>query len=158
MPTLYIYTKNPALRALYQERKNFQNDAGVDLYVPTTISISPFQTTLIDLEIKCKMVNEDQDGCGEETGYFLYPRSSIIKTPLLLANSVGVVDIGYRNTVKAAFRFIPFEAAFQDYTIEPFTRLVQIVSPDMKPIRVEIKEEDFEETERGTGGFGSTGK
>ena len=36
----------------------------------------------------------------------LYPRSSIIKTNLILANSVGVIDSGYRGSIKVCFRYI----------------------------------------------------
>jgi dUTP pyrophosphatase len=37
----------------------------------------------------------------------LYPRSSIIKTNLILANSVGVIDSGYRGNIKACFKYVP---------------------------------------------------
>jgi len=153
MYTLSIYTPNAELRALYQERKNFSTDAGVDLYIPHEVCIDGYQTALVDLEIKCKL----EDAAGVEHGYLLYSRSSIVKTPLLLANGVGVVDIGYRNTVKAALRNVAFDGSNASYTIAKHSRLVQIVAADMKPITVKIVEEDFETTSRGLGGFGSTG-
>ena len=157
MLTLKLYTNNKTLRSLYEQRCNYENDAGVDLYIPETVTIDAFQTKCIDLEIKCKLEDEN----GTELGYFLYPRSSIIKTPLLLANSVGVVDIGYRNTVKAALRHIPYDVnnkSSNEYIIEQHTRLVQIVAPSMKPIKVQLVDEEFETSSRGLGGFGSTGK
>ena len=43
------------------------------------------------------MLNNDKN-----IGYYLYPRSSISKTPLILANSVGIIDSGYRGNIKAA--------------------------------------------------------
>ena len=87
-------------------------------------------------------------------GYFLYPRSSTgTKTPLRLANSVGVIDAGYRGNYIAAFDNIrPL-----DFKVEKEQRLVQICPPNLTyPLRVELVEE-LDETERGGGGFGSTG-
>ena len=88
-------------------------------------------------------------------GYFLYPRSSTgTKTPLRLANSIGIIDAGYRGNYIAAFDNIR-EPVF---TVERLQRLVQICPPNLTyPMRVELVEE-LEETERGAGGFGSTGK
>ena len=88
-------------------------------------------------------------------GYFLYPRSSTgTKTPLRLANSLGIIDAGYRGNYIAAFDNIR-EAVF---TVDRLQRLVQICPPNLTyPLRVELVEE-LEQTERGAGGFGSTGK
>ena len=89
------------------------------------------------------------------SGYYSYPRSSISKTPLMLANHVGIIDSGYRGPLIGAFRNI---ASQVPYVVEEYTRLLQICAPDLRPIIVELVEESFfEETERGSGGFGSTG-
>ena len=95
------------------------------------------------------------------TGYYMYPRSSISKTPLRLANSVGIIDSGYRGHLMGMFDCLPLAQAGESYTIQPFDRLLQICSPDLGPIYVLLV--DFENelggnTERGIGGFGSTGR
>ena len=89
-------------------------------------------------------------------GYFLYPRSSTgTKTPLRLANSVGVIDAGYRGNYIAAFDNI--RAAW--FKVEKGQKLVQICAPNITyPLRVEIVKELDLITVRGAGGFGSTGK
>ena len=88
-------------------------------------------------------------------GYYSYPRSSISKTPLLLANSVGIIDSGYRGQIIGAFRNLSIEP----YKVEQYTRLLQICAPDLRPFTVELVDNTFfEETLRGEGGFGSTGK
>jgi dUTPase len=71
----------------------------------------------------------------------------------MLANQVGIIDSGYRGSLIAAFR------SFQEgYTIEKHTRLVQVCHPTLKPFIVKIiNENEFSETQRGSGGFGSTG-
>ena len=88
-------------------------------------------------------------------GYYSYPRSSISKTPLMLANSVGIIDSGYRGEIIGAFRNL----SSSNYTIEKHSRLLQICAPDLRPIHVELVDEPFfNTTERGSGGFGSTGR
>ena len=87
--------------------------------------------------------------------YYLYPRSSISKTPLIMANSVGIIDKDYRGDIMAKVRHIPFEGV-EDYKVEMGTRLFQICSPDLSPLKLVIVEE-LTETSRGEGGFGSTG-
>ena len=68
-------------------------------------------------------------------------------------NSVGLIDAGYRGEIMAAvdnIKEIPF-------TVEPGQRLFQLVSMDGGPISFEIVS-DLSKTDRGQGGFGSTGK
>ena len=99
------------------------------------------------------------------TGYFLYPRSSISKTPLRLANSLGIIDSGYRGNLIGMFDVVNIdkdekrEYNDSDYYIKKYDKLVQICAPNLCPIFVEIVdtlEQLGEETERGEGGFGST--
>ena len=92
---------------------------------------------------------------GIAVGYFLYPRSSTgTKTPLRLSNSIGIIDAGYRGNYIAAFDNIRTES----FKVERLQRLVQICPPNLTyPLRLELVE-DLEQTIRGTGGFGSTGK
>ena len=91
-------------------------------------------------------------------GYYLYPRSSTgTKTPLRLANSVGIIDSGYRGHIIAAFDNWKEE----NYCIEPYHRMAQLCPPNLTyPVWVQIvdSEEDLGLTKRGEGGFGSTGK
>ena len=85
--------------------------------------------------------------------YYLYPRSSISKTPLMLANHVGVIDSGYRGNIIGSFRNL-----VEKYTVQKYTRLLQICAPDLRPLYVEIVSiEDLDITSRNEGGFGSTG-
>ena len=101
------------------------------------------------------------------TGFYMYPRSSLSKTQLRLANSVGIIDSGYRGHIMGMFDVVNVceneenEDRDADYFVEKFDRLVQICAPSLVPIFVEIVEtleELGEKTERGEGGFGSTGK
>ena len=92
----------------------------------------------------------------EPLPYYIYPRSSISKTPLMLANHAGIIDTGYRGNLMTAVRNLSNE---NNYTIEKHSRLFQICSGDLKPFFVIIVDkEDLSVTERNEGGFGSTGK
>ena len=86
-------------------------------------------------------------------GYYLYPRSSLSKTPLRLANSVGIIDSSYRGEIMAAVDNI----SEKDFEIKQGQRLFQLCSPTLEPINYIITD-NLSETKRGEGGFGSTGK
>jgi len=125
----------------------------------------------IDFKIQCsaKMYNTNNSNkLVYNTGFYLYPRSSLSKTQLRLANSVGIIDSGYRGNIIGMFDVTNIrnyeeeeEYPDADYYVEKYDRLLQICAPGLLPIFVEIvdKLEDLgEKTERGAGGFGSTGK
>ena len=81
----------------------------------------------------------------------LFPRSSISKTVLSLANSVGVIDSGYRGPIMFKFRY-PEEGMVYDVG----DRVGQIIIMPYPSVEFEEVEE-LSSTERGEGGFGSTG-
>ena len=143
---LKIKTLNDLSHEMYVKHGHFHaGDAGLDLYILEEISIAPGETKAIKLGIAC----EPADG----RAYFLLPRSSISKTPLRLANSIGLIDGGYRGEIMAMCDNIKSEI----YTVEKGQRLFQIISCDCSPITYELSE-NLSETTRGSGGFGSTGK
>jgi dUTPase len=72
----------------------------------------------------------------------------------MLSYQVGNIDSGYRGFLIGAFRNLSPET----HVVEKYQRLVQICSPDLKPFLVTLVDEAFlSSTERGAGGFGSTG-
>lgn len=82
----------------------------------------------------------------------LFPRSSVHKKDLRLANSVGVIDSDYRGPVKAIFKLT--DNGVDQY--KPGDRVCQMII--VKTPQVLIQEvEKLDDTERGDGGFGSTG-
>ena len=139
-------------------------DAGFNLICPADVKVAGLSTVKVDLGVRgamsyiCEPVpktNSTTTTTSTPVGYFLYPRSSTgTKTPLRLANSVGVIDSGYRGNYIAAFDNVRIES----FQIEQAQRLVQICSPNLTyPLRVELVEELDMDTVRGEGGFGSTG-
>ena len=81
----------------------------------------------------------------------VFPRSSIRKTDLILSNSVGVIDSGYRGEIQATFK----RSGVYAYAVGD--RGAQIMIIPHPPIEFEEVDE-LSDTERGDGGFGSTGK
>ena len=135
-------------------------DSGFDLLCPENIN-QDFLRTLnritIDYKINCCMKVSNIDRSWGYSGYYLYSRSSTpIKTPLRLANSVGIIDSGYRGNIKAAFD-IKSNISFE---VERSNRYVQICPPNLEyPMKVFIVDnyDQLGSTKRGSGGFGSTG-
>lgn len=84
----------------------------------------------------------------------VYPRSSLSKYDLILANHVGIIDSGYRGEVTAKFRQTN---GVKSKVYSVGDRIAQMI---IKPYpRVEFVEVDeLSATERGEGGYGSTGK
>lgn len=86
----------------------------------------------------------------------IFPRSSIAKTELSLTNCVGVIDSGYRGEVKFKFAIDGGSRATQSSTYKVGDRIGQIIIMPFPAVEFEEAEE-LSSTERGTGGFGSSG-
>lgn len=133
-------------------------NAGFDLFCPEDTESIGAQKVVLDHKIKCcmRVVGENE----QFVSYYLYSRSSLpLKTPLRLANNVGIIDSGYRGNIKGVFDNIA-GYDFMDFTIEFGTRLLQICPPNLEyPMKIIIVDNvsNLGETERGEGGFGSTG-
>lgn len=84
----------------------------------------------------------------------VFPRSSIVKKDMSLSNAVGVIDSHYRGEVTGKFRLAGM-LEFPKYDVgERFAQLIIMPYPE-----IEFEESDeLSETDRGSGGYGSTGK
>ena len=148
-------------------------DSGFDLLIPfdysehdlgyTSNRISSI-TFRAPLGVKCSMTHFNPVyNKSMPSGYYLYPRSSIVKTPFRLSNSVGIIDSGYRGEIMAVVDNINSESndikTYLSQYMQPMSRMFQICSPTLQPFMVHIvdSEEKLGVTERGSGGFGSTG-
>jgi len=125
-------------------------NSGFDLFLSDTVAtFNSSDSTFMNMHVKAEMVEPNGNTCA----YYIFPRSSISKTPLILANHTGIIDSGYRGFLIGAFR------SFSVFSTQPFDRLLQICHPSLCPILVELVHESaLSSTERGEGGFGSTGR
>jgi len=123
-------------------------DAGLDLVATTIIGETLGSITYglgIALEIPEGFVG------------LVFPRSSIRKTNLQLSNSVGVIDSGYRGELQATFNKIQGIDNVERENYKVGDRVCQIIIIP-HPL-IEFNEvNELSNTERGIGGFGSTGK
>ena len=143
---LKIKPFNKDIHKMYENHNHFHpGDSGLDIYIIENQIINPGETIRLKLGISCENL--------DAKSYFLMPRSSLSKTPLRLANSVGLIDAGYRGEIMAAVDNIKDFA----YEVEIGQRLFQIVAMDGSAIHFELGDH-LSETTRGTDGFGSTGK
>ena len=87
----------------------------------------------------------------------IYPRSSISKTKQMLRNHVGVIDSGYRGEVILKFGWFSQAATPDSSVYDAGDRIAQLmIVPHPKVEFVEVDE--LSDTDRGDGGFGSTGQ
>jgi len=122
--------------------------AGMDLCaaISEPIELKPLERTLIPTGLKIEL----------EHGYEaqIRPRSGMsIKHGITLINCVGTIDEDYRGEVCVAVVNISNEP----YTIQPDERIAQMVITNYVQAKLEVVEE-LSDTDRGEGGFGSTGK
>lgn len=122
--------------------------AGMDLSaaIDSPIVLKPLERTLVPTGIKIEL----------EHGYEaqVRPRSGLsIKHGITLINCVGTVDEDYRGELCVPVVNLSNET----YSIQPGERIAQMVIARVEQAKIEVVTE-LSDTERGTGGFGSTGK
>lgn len=119
--------------------------AGLDLYCPFHIKVPADSQKKIPLGIAVEIPNGHMG--------LLVPRSSMSKTPLRCANSVGIIDADYRGEISIAYENI----SCSDYMIFRGDRIAQLIIVPIAVVDVE-EAQTLSETERGADGYGSTGK
>ena len=169
------YLKQKYLDAVEKHNNNDKYcDSGFDLYTPVLNDSNSEgirqlfrdeQKIKINFKVKCAMF---ENYSNIPMGYYLYSRSSITKTPLRLANKVGIIDSGYRGNIIGVFDNLYYNLNDEKYDIfeprnfiiNPYDRFLQICAGDLRPFSVELVDtpEELGITERMDGGFGSTGK
>lgn len=166
---LYLYVEHPELKTAYESRVEKHNinakkeffDSGFDILNPDDIVFNNHTYgNKVNLGIVAAAylypynINESSNQ-SSPCGFYIYPRSSISKTPIRLSNSTGIIDSGYRGNLMGVFDNI----SSTDFFFEKHNRLLQICGPGLCPIHVELVNsvEELGTTERGSGGFGSTG-
>jgi len=169
-------------------RMNFPDrvgDAGYDIFATSQPSVvgsiyqGLYYSAISHIEYNTKLVIEPELIDGNFEFYMLlYPRSSIIKTNLVLANSVGVIDSGYRGDIKVCFKYITQpedmkivegksirgkKASGVVSSINPQRiyqegdKIAQLIPCKHLPLSIDYVNE-INKSERGSGGFGSTGQ
>lgn len=128
--------------------KAHATDAGFDLYCTST------EVNWGTRKLTCHtgLAFEIPDGYVG----LIFPRSSVSNKPLMMANSVGVIDSGYRGEVTAKFNITGMNEIYaNNYQVgDKIAQMIIIPYPE-----IEFEETDsLSESDRGTGGYGTTGR
>jgi len=150
-----------------------QTDSGYDVIAASdpfiqgvAIDNTENYLTIDYIEYETNLIIEPE--CGYHT--YLFPRSSISKYNLLLANSIGLIDNEYRGTIKLRFKYIPQPLDLKMYENNQLCininknkiykkgdKIGQLVFSQTISPMIEVVD-SFELTNRNSGGFGSTGQ
>lgn len=128
--------------------KAHATDAGYDLYADTCAICVPDSLAEYGTGIAVEIPQ----------GYvgLVFPRSSICHKHLMLSNSVGVIDSGYRGEIKAKFNL--FNDGSDTYsTYEVGDRIAQLIIMPYPEVTFEEVDE-LSDSDRGEGGYGSSGR
>lgn len=123
--------------------------AGMDLTacIDEPVTLKPLERSLIPTGIAVKLPSADY-------GAFIFARSGLaVKKGITLSNCVGVVDSDYTGEIKVGL----INLSGEEYTIENGERIAQMVIMPVNQANLCVTDE-LDETERGSGGFGSTGE
>jgi dUTP pyrophosphatase len=151
-------------------KPSHEGDAGFDITATSDPRIvgkeelPDFYSSIDYIEYDTGLIISPDDGYHT----YLMPRSSISKTNLILANSVGLIDNGYRGTIKLRFKYIfqPKDMKFYNSSViaeidrsmiyNKGDKIGQLVFSKTLIPNLELVF-DFEDSTRNDGGFGSTG-
>jgi dUTP pyrophosphatase len=125
-------------------------DAGLDLRSKNEVFLEMGKRTLVGTGVQVKI----------PTGYvgFLIPRSSLSKCGIAMTNSIGVIDSDYRGEIMASLMYTGHEGS---QVLTKGERIVQLVIVPIALPEVLVRYQDdydWNDTSRGAGGFGSTGR
>ncbi len=126
-----------------------QGSAGLDLRaaIDEPLTLEPGQTKLVSSGLSIFVKNPNYAA-------FIMPRSSMgHKHGIILGNTIGVIDSDYQGPLMMSL----FNRSKEAFTIQPLDRVAQLVIMPVMQVQFKVVDE-FVQTERGTGGFGSTGK
>ena len=158
--TLKVFTSNADLNNYFYRLHGaaYEGDAGIDIPFVQKIAIPSRRQTqgvgsLVDLGFHTEMV----DSLNQPVSYTLEPRSSIYKTKIRMSNSRGIIDSGYRGSIKVPIDNVAFDPE-EVVLIEKGKKYFQILSPTLEPIRVELVNsiDALSSSERNVRGFGSS--
>lgn len=143
------YRNNPKIQCQVQPgallpQRAHRTDAGADLFawLENFIEIYPGEQKLVDTGIAVKI--------PENFVGLIYNRSSQGKKGITIPHSVGVIDSDYRGNLKVLLKNISDDP----YVIKTGDRIAQLV---IQPVQIVDFVDSWNDTQRGTGGFGSTG-
>ena len=147
-PNTMVRRSNPKILCQVQPgaklpERAHPTDAGADLFALESYTITPGEQKLVDTGIAVKIPDNFVG--------LIYNRSSQGKKGITIPHSVGVIDSDYRGNLKVLLKNISEDP----YAIEAGDRIAQLV---VQRVELPTFRDAWNDTQRGTGGFGSTGQ
>jgi dUTP pyrophosphatase len=136
--------------------------AGIDLRLCTTKDVYLYKNQVLTVPLGISLdLSQFQHTFGQLAG-FLYVRSSVGKKGVTLANGTGIIDADYQGEIKAMLTYTPLnkdtDNSIYDFVVlKAGMRICQLVLMHVPHVKLTQVQEFQSETERGAGGFGSTG-
>ena len=125
----------------------YADDAGLDL---TAMAVEPLRPRVFSFDTGVSVQISPGFYCE------VAPRSGIVKTDFIVANSVGIIDPGYRGRIRVVLRFLGEGGGLEQARALIGTRIAQLLVRRRQEVSIE-QVEALEATPRGAGGFGSSG-
>ena len=130
-------------------------DAGFDIFVPDDNLTIPGNVNKVNFGVKCSAkIFYENGGVCQNTGFYMYPHSSLSGTGLRLANSVGIINSGYRGPLIGEFDCLTMNDPIYNndlgiytltqYCMKKYDRLTQICAPGLVPIYVILVDSESE--------------
>ena len=145
--TFLVKVEDPVLTPT----KTTDGSAGFDLRAKKETVLPNCERVLVGTGVRAK-IPEDYVG-------LLVPRSSLSKYGISMTNSIGIIDSDYRGEIMAS---LMYRGEHMSWIIPKHERIVQLVIVPVPRLSVKVDvystEEQWNNTVRGTGGFGSTGR
>lgn len=124
----------------------YPGDAGMDLRATEAVTLAPFERALVSTGLAIAI--------PEGYAGFVQPRSGLaIKQGVSVLNTPGLIDSHYRGELKVALINLD---AHNTFVVQPGDRIAQLVIQKVANVEWEVVDA-LDETERGAGGFGSSG-
>lgn len=128
----------------YMPTRAYETDAGLDLYSPVEVDIPPRGSAIIDTGVHVEL--------PRNTTGFLKSRSGL-NVKHSIQSGEGVIDVGYTGSIRVKL----YNHSNEWYFVKKGDKISQLVILNILTPDLEVVEE-LDETERGSGGFGSTGR
>jgi len=157
MQNIVIKVKKLDREAILPE-SNTETDVGYDIYAIDEPEVKEKNGIIQYIQYRTGIAIEPPEGYHVE----IFPRSSISKYDLVLANSVGLIDFGYRGEILIRFKYIDPIRYVEEIEKLPLkvyekgNKIAQLVIRKTERAVFELVEE-LSETKRASGGFGSSG-
>ena len=130
-------------RGAYMPTRAHDTDAGLDLYSPETIYVLPMSAVTIDTGVHVELPQDTVGMVKSKSG--LNVKHGI--------QSEGVIDVGYTGSIRVKL----YNHSGNGYLVHKGDKISQLVIMPILTPDLELVDE-LDKTERGTGGFGSTGR